>query len=212
MAKKKSNQQQVEIRLAEIRGEAPPGQPQMVWPLVLTASGAGVVLKGAELGAKGIAKVIEAKALPPLQFEIRDSWLEDEREHRVKIHIRNTTKNGIYIESFDIKREYLDPNEIDQNRTTQPTVSSGSEKIGIGDDFNKREPPVFEYPLLLSPENVGVEQVSLPKVVHLSLPKVDRKKMKSERAVATVQYADLGKEKSDTISFDFRLRWHPRPR
>lgn len=205
MAKKKSNQQQVEIKLAESRGEAIQGQPEMIWhlPFVVTASGVGAALKAAELGAKGVEKAFEAK-VPPLQFDIQNSWLEDDHEHRVDIHLRNTTKNGIYIESFDIKREYLDPNEIDPNRTTRPTVSSGSEKKNIGDDFNKRELPVFEYPLLLSPEtpeNTGV-------VVHLSIPKVDRKKMKSECAVATVQYADLGKEKSDTISFEFRLRWH----
>jgi hypothetical protein len=195
MAKKKSNQQRMEIKLAELPGE---GQPQMVWPFVVTASGAGVALKGAELAAKGIERVIEATA-PPLRFEIQDSWLEDEHEHRVKVHIRNTTKNGIYIESFDIKREYLGQ-EIDPNRTTQPTVRSDVKKIA--DDFTNRD-GVTEDPLLVKANDVGTG-------LELSLPKVDHKKMKSERAVVTVNFANLGKEKSETIEFEFRLRWNRR--
>jgi hypothetical protein len=193
MAKKKSNQQQVEIKLAEIRGEAGQGQPEMVWhlPFVVTAGGAGAALKGVELAAKGVGKAIEAR-VAPLQFYIRDSWLQDAREHRVEVRIHNTTKNGIYIESFDIKREYRDANEIDPNRTTQPTLVS---------IFFAEHESVCECPLLFLAEEEGSLQ--------LSLPKVDRKKMKSEFATATVQFADLGKRKSDTISFEFRLRWQP---
>ncbi len=61
MAKKKSKQQQVEIKLAEIRNEAAQGQPQMI---LLTAAGAGVALKGAELGAEGINKDIRSQGTP----------------------------------------------------------------------------------------------------------------------------------------------------
>ena len=202
MAKKKSSQPHVELKVAEIRTEATQTQPEMIWhlPLVVTASGAGAALKGAELAAKGIEKAIEAK-VPALKFEIRDSWLENESEHRVQIHIVNTKRNGIYVESFKIKREYSDPNEIDQNRTDQPTVRSGIRSIGQTFDTNRD--PVLDYPLLVKPDDVGT-------LLELSLPKVDRKKMKSERAVATVQFAELSKEKSDTIEFEFRLRWHPR--
>src|SRR6266481_3298828 len=156
MAKKKPSQEHVELKVAEIRTEATQTQPEMLWhlPLVVTASGAGAALKGVELGAKGIEKLIEATA-PPLRFDIQDSWLEDEHEHRVKFHVHNTTKNGIYIESFDIKREYLDPQEIDPNRTTQPTVWI-LHPSDMGNMSSRRQPdPESEYPLLVKPEGVN---------------------------------------------------------
>jgi hypothetical protein len=198
MATKKSNEREMKIQVAEIRGETKPGQPEMIWhlPFIVTSGGATAALKGVELAAKGVQTAIEAEAPPPLQFEVRGSWLDGEGHHRVDIRMINSTKNGIYIESIDVKREYLDPKEIDPNRITQPTLWPGSSEAPRIEPYAR----VLDLPLLLLAADVGRLQ--------MTLPSVDRKKMKSERAVTTVTFADLGKGKSDTAHFEFRLRWH----
>jgi hypothetical protein len=198
MATKKPRPHQMKIQVAEIRGEAGPGQPQMIWhlPFLITPGGASAALKGVELAAKGVHTAIEAKTAAPLQFEVRGSWLDRDGNHRIEIRVINSTNNGIYIESIELEREYLDPTEIDQNRTTHPTLWPGS-----NDDPKLYDGPTpLNLPLLSVPGKVGRLQ--------LAIPKVERKKMKSECSVATVKFANLGKKKSETTDFQIRLRWH----
>jgi hypothetical protein len=198
MATKKPRPHQMKIQVAEIRGEAGPGQPQMIWhlPFLVTSGGASAALKGVELAAKGVQTAIDAKTAAPLQFEIRGSWLDSKGYHRVDFRIRNSIKNSIFVESLQIKREYLDPYGIDPNRTTHPVIWPGCN--GRPSAYVGTSP--LELPLLILGEDLGTLQISFPMV--------DKKKLKSECAVATVGFADLGKEKSDKTHFDIRLRWH----
>lgn len=197
MPQKNSKPTQARMNLQRNRTDAgSTAAPNAIWPIpiVVTPEGAEAALKGIELTGKGVQKIIESRRHDPLEFHVRGSWLRNQ-EHRIEVRIRNTTANGIYIESIEVERKFQNPTEIDPNRTTRPTLSHHS---GAGATLN--DPIELKLPRLVEAE----QHTDLD----LSLPAVDKSKLKSEGATVKVKFADLGKVKSEIASFEVRLRWH----
>lgn len=199
MPPKKQKQPKTAPAVLQIQlGPSVEGHPENILhlPFVVTPGGVSAALKGAELASKGAKAVIGTAPSPPLQFEIRASWLDSEGKHRVDFRVVNGTKNGIYIESIHVKREYKEKIEIDPNRTTKPTVWSGSDGVpAMPGQFSAP----MECPMLLLPGSPGRLQISFPSV--------EKRKMKSEAALIAVDFTDVGKAESETVHFPVRLRW-----